>query len=135
MLIIRSLVATAVVWTLSAQDPLPGTTALTVEGDLAARMVDGINGYLIRETEAALERRPRYWKRDHSSPAAYEQSVSVNREQLRRIVGAADPRAPVTSLMLDSTTAHDSVVGKGAGYRIHAVRWPVFDGVVAEGLL
>ena len=52
----------------------------------------------------------------------------ANRDRLRRIIGATDPRAPVTALMLDSTTSHDSVVGKGAGYRIHAVRWPVFDG-------
>jgi dienelactone hydrolase len=135
MFTIRSLIAIFFACTLAAQDPLPGTTPLTVEGDLAARMVDGINSYLIRETDAALERRPRYWKRDYSSLAAYEQSVSGNRERFRRIIGATDPRASITSLTLDTTTAHDSVVGKGAGYRIHAVRWPVFDGVVAEGLL
>jgi dienelactone hydrolase len=120
---------------LSAQQRLPGTEALTIDGDLAARMVDGINTYLIRETEAALERRPRLWNRDYSSHAAYEQSVSLNRERLRRIIGATDPRAAVTALTLDTTTSHDSVVGKGAGYRIHAVRWPVFEGVFAEGLL
>jgi dienelactone hydrolase len=135
MLIIRTLVAIATVFSLAAQDRLPGTEALTIEGDLAARMVDGINNFLIRETEAALERRPHYWKRDYSSHAAYEQSISSNRERLRRIIGATDPRAAVTALMLDSTTSHDSVVGKGTGYRIHAVRWPVFDGTFAEGLL
>jgi hypothetical protein len=83
MLIIRTLVATTFVFSLAGQDRLPGTEALTIEGDLAARMVDSINKYLIRETEAARERRPRYWKRDYSSHAAYEQSVSPNRERLR----------------------------------------------------
>lgn len=120
---------------LMAQNPLPGTTPLTIEGDLAARMVDGINQYLIRETGKAVERRLGYWKHDYSSAAAYEQSVSTNRERLRRIIGATDPRAVVTALEFHSTTAHDSVLGKGAGYRIHAVRWPVFEGVFAEGLL
>ena len=35
---------------LSAQAPLPGTAALTSEGDFAAQMVDGINDYLLRAT-------------------------------------------------------------------------------------
>lgn len=129
------MIAIAFTCVLSAQEQLPNTAPLTLEGDLAARMVDGINNYLIRETNTALERRPGFWKRDYSSPNAYEQSIAPNRERLRRIIGATDPRAAVTSLMLDATTAHDSVVGKGPGYRIHAVRWPVFDGVFAEGLL
>lgn len=132
---IRFLLAFAFAWSLLAQDPLPGTAPLTIEGDLAARMVDGINGYLIRETDAAMERRARYWKRDYSSAAAYEQSVSSNRDRFRRIIGATDPRVAVTSLTLESTTTGDSVVGKGTGYRVHAVRWPVFDDVIAEGLL
>ena len=93
MTITRLLCFAVTVFALAAQDRLPGTEALTIEGDLAARMVDGINTYLIRETEAALERRPRYWKRDYSSHAAYEQSISLNRERLRRIIGATDPRA------------------------------------------
>lgn len=120
---------------LSAQDRLPGTDALTVEGDLAAKMVDGINAYLIKETASAHERRPRLWNRDYSSHAAYERSVAVNRDRLRRIIGATDQRAKASALILDSTTVHDSVVGESAGYRIHAVKWPVFDGVFAEGLL
>ena len=91
MPIIRLLLSTAVVFSLAAQERLPGTAALTMEGDLAARMVDGINGWLIRETEAALERRPSYWNRDYSSPAAYEKSISPNRDRLRRIIGATDP--------------------------------------------
>jgi dienelactone hydrolase len=135
MQILRSLLGIALACSLGAQDPLPSTSPLTIEGDLAARMVDGINGYLIRETDAALDSRERYWKRDYSSAAAYEQSVSGNRERLRRIIGATDPRVSVTSLALGSTTARDSVAGKGAGYRIHAVRWPVFESVFAEGLL
>ena len=106
-----------------------------MEGDLAAQMVDGINSWLIRETGAASERRSSYWKREYSSHAAYEKSISPNRDRLRRIVGATDPRAAVPRVMLESTPSFDSMVGKGAGYRVYAVRWPVFDGVFAEGLL
>ena len=42
-----SLAAFAFAWSVAAQDSLPGTAPLTIEGDLAARMVDGINGYLV----------------------------------------------------------------------------------------
>jgi hypothetical protein len=135
MPIIRLLFSAAIALSLAAQERLPGTAALTMEGDLAARMVDSINSWLIRETEAAPERRSSYWKRDYSSRAAYEKSISPNRERLRRIIGATDPRAAVPRVMMDATTSYDSVIGKGSGYSIHAVRWPVFDGVFAEGLL
>ena len=41
MPIIRLVFFTAIVFALTAQDKLPGTEALTIEGDLAASMVDG----------------------------------------------------------------------------------------------
>ena len=38
---------------------LPGTKPLTVEGDLAAKMVDGIDRFLLKKTdESAVKRRP-----------------------------------------------------------------------------
>src|ERR1039458_9658242 len=43
---------------------------------------------------------------------------------------------PYTTLFRSrSDTNADSVIAKGPGYRIHAVRWPVFDGVTMEGLM
>ena len=57
MPIIRLLLSTAIVVSLAAQPSLPGTQPLTLQGDLAAQMVDGINSWLIRETGAASERR------------------------------------------------------------------------------
>src|SRR5205807_862628 len=37
-------------------EPLPGTRPLTGEGDLAARMVEGIDKYLMRELGASAEK-------------------------------------------------------------------------------
>ena len=37
---------------LPAQDPLPNTAPLTAQGDLALRMVDDINAYLLRLNSA-----------------------------------------------------------------------------------
>ena len=84
MSVLRLLASFVCACALIAQEHMPGTGPLTIEGDLAARMVDGINEYLNRETESAPDRRSGYWKRDYSSRAAYEQSVSGNRERLRR---------------------------------------------------
>ena len=101
---------------LPAQDPLPGTAPLTAQGDLALRMVDDINAYLLRLTaESAGRRKP-------------------DRERLKKTIGAVDPRLPA-SMELEATTSTPALVAKGPGYKVYAVRWPVFEGVTAEGLL
>ena len=118
-----------------AQIALPGTKPLTAEGDVAAQMVDGINRFLETATAASVEKRSTLWKRDYKSAQSYEQSVTPNREHLRRIVGAVDARLPVPSMQLEVTTARPALVSEGPGYKAYAVRWPVFEGVDGEGLL
>ncbi len=118
-----------------AEIALPGTKPLTAEGDVAAQMVDGINRFLERATAASVEKRSTLWKRDYKSAQSYEQSVTPNREHLRRIVGAVDARLPVPSMQLEVTTARPALVSEGPGYKVYAVRWPVFEGVDGEGLL
>ena len=119
----------------AAQSPLPGTAPLTTPGDLAAQMVDGINDYLVRRSAAAPASRAKYWRRDFSSAAAYSRSIEPNREHLARIIGAVDPPLQVKALEFESSTAAAAFVGRGRGYRVEAVRWPVWEGVFAEGLL
>src|SRR4051794_31429329 len=75
---------------------LPGTRALTAEGDLSAAMLDGLHRFAEREIDRSVAGRPRFWKRDVSSPEAYEKSVEANRADLRKIIGAVDPRLPVS---------------------------------------
>lgn len=118
-----------------AQEALPGTSPLTLSGDLSAQMVAGIDRFLDRQTEAALGGRAGFWQRDLASREAYEKSVAPNRERLRAIIGAVDPRLPVRALELVGDTATPARLGEGAGYEIFAVRWPVFEGVWGEGLL
>src|SRR5260370_36715514 len=85
---------------LAAQSPLPGTAALTAQGDFAAQMVDGINDYLLRATSEAITKRSALWKRDYGSAEGYERSVAPNRERLKKIVGAVDPRVRDVSVEL-----------------------------------
>jgi dienelactone hydrolase len=116
-------------------DPLPDTKPLTLEGDPAAKMVEGIHKYLDRELAGSVAKRKQYWKLDFSSSDAYVKSVQPQRERLARILGVVDPRIPIKALEYVATTADGSLVAETDAYRVHAVRWPVSDGVDAEGLL
>ncbi|HEX7446385.1 MAG TPA: acetylxylan esterase, partial [Pirellulales bacterium] len=118
-----------------AVEPLPSTDPLELEGDLADRMVQGIDRFLLKQIEASVAARARHWRRDFSSPEKYNESVAPNRARLAKIIGAVDRRLPITGLELITTTDHPARVGQGQGFEVFAVRWPVFDGVYGEGLL
>jgi dienelactone hydrolase len=116
-------------------EPLPGTKPLEFQGDPAAFMLEGMHKFLDRETQLSVERRARHWKRDTSSPEAYSKSVEPNRERLRQIIGAVDPRPQVPVMEYVATTDQPALVGKGEGFEVYAVRWRAFGDVYGEGLL
>jgi len=88
-------------------------------------MVDSIHAYLLRETDLAAER----------PVAAPASDGAARRERFRHILGAVDARVPFSSPELTATTETPAEIARGRGYRVLAVRWPVFDDVQAEGLL
>jgi len=118
----------------ASADPLPGTKALPAEGDRAREMVAGIDKYLMRELAASVEKRKQYWKPDYSSPEAFARSVEPQRERLRKILGVVDQRGAFKDLDYVSHTT-SPLVAEGKDYKVYSVRWPVFEGVDAEGLL
>jgi dienelactone hydrolase len=115
--------------------PLPGTRPLTLQGDIAAQLVAGVDKFLLAEIDKSVERRARHWKRDFSSAEAYTKSVEPNRKRLAHILGVRDPRVPFDAPELVGTTRQPALVGKGANYEIFAVRWPAFGDVHGEGIL
>lgn len=110
-------------------DVLPGTRPLTLEGDLAAQMVAGVDKFLLRKIDESVEQRAQYWKRDFSSPEAYNKSIEPNRKRLARILGLRD------ELPDDKRFERRGPIAKGPGYDIHIVRWTAFADVQVEGLL
>ncbi len=133
MLLLVSLTAAAE--TETEPDRLPNTQPLTWDGDIAARMVAGVDKFLLDEIEKSVERRTAHWKRDVSSPEAYEKSLEPNRRRLAHILGVRDERVPFDAPELVATTSQPALVGKGETYDIFAVRWPAFGDVHGEGLL
>ena len=134
MKIALTCVAAAVV-AFAQSTTLPRTEPLTMKGDLAAQMVDGIHAFLEDRTAESIAKRSKLWNRNYRSREEYEQSVAPNREHLRKIIGAVDRRLEVGALEYDSTTSAPAQVATGAGYKVFAVRWPVLEGVTGEGLL
>ena len=119
----------------AAQPVLPGTAPLQPRADFAADMVGGINDFLLRATTDSVAQRSALWQRDYTSAQQYERSIAGNRERLRKIIGAVDPRLPVTPVEFEGTTSTPALIASGTGYKVYAVRWPVMEGVTAEGLL
>ncbi len=118
--------------------PLPqlaGTEPFTMEGDIAAQMVEGIHQFLIHQTTASVDARQTRWHRDYSSHRAYELSVNANRERFAKAIGLIDKRIPRVSPALAIALGDPPVISSGDGYSIYSIRWPVLDNVEAEGLL
>src|SRR5262249_24402272 len=104
------------------------------EGDLAAKMVAGIDAYLMRELAASVETRRQSWQPDYSSPDAYSKSVKPQRERLKKIIGVVDARVP-PHLEFVGGPDLPPLVAENDAYRVFAVRWAVLPGVDGEGLL
>ncbi len=115
--------------------PVLDAKPLTLEGDIASQLVAGVDRFLLRELEASIARRDRYWNRDLSSHAAYAKSIEPNRRRLAHIIGLRDERNAFEGLALVSSTAEQALVGQTDRISIRAVGWPAFGDVTATGLL
>ncbi|MCZ2340707.1 MAG: dienelactone hydrolase family protein [Bacteroidales bacterium] len=117
-----------------AADPLPGTKPLDWEGDLAAKMIDGLHTYLDRAIADSVQKRQEKWKPDYSSPAAYLRSVEPNRQRLKALLGVGDARV-TPNLQFVGGPDSASLVAVSDDFTVRAVHWAVLPGLDAEGLL
>uniref|UniRef100_A0A7C2JZ78 Dienelactone hydrolase domain-containing protein n=1 Tax=Schlesneria paludicola TaxID=360056 RepID=A0A7C2JZ78_9PLAN len=128
---------------LSFPPTLPGTEPLTIAEPLDEVMVAGIDRFALRAIAQAARERAGRWKRDTSSPEAYQMSLEPYRERFRQILGIVDPRIAgrgIEDLSLTSLTGMEMPGTRFARnedelYSILPVRWQVLDGVTAEGLV
>ncbi len=114
---------------------LPGTRPLRLDGDLSLQLVEAMDRFLLRQIAESPKSRERFWSWDYSSLRAYLESIGPNRDRFRRRIGAVDDRLPVRDLELVATLTSPSLVAENGRLRVYAVRWPVLEGVDAEGLL
>ncbi len=121
-------------------DPLPGTENLDWEGDIAARLVDQVDGFLLRELDKSVAKRSEQKLRNFTAKEEDDTLLASSRERLKHLLGIRDPRvtqaAPrETAMAVIATPAVDIRAGRGADYQVYAIRWPVLDGLEGFGLL
>ena len=114
---------------------LHGTDLLTLDGDLAAQMVEALDGYVTDAIASSIEKRGTSWHRDYSSHSAYTESIEPNRERLRKQIGCFDERLPIEALNYVASTKDTAHIVEDENYTVSRVRWQVFDEVEGEGLL
>jgi dienelactone hydrolase len=117
------------------EGPLPGTTELTLSGDIASNLVAGVDRFLLRKIDESVTNRAQFWHRDITSPEAYSQSIETNRQRLAHILGVRDPRPSQVEMRLVASTTCPALVGHGSGFDVWSVCWPAFGDVHGEGLL
>jgi dienelactone hydrolase len=115
--------------------PLPGTKLWDNPGDPAAAMVDGIHRYADRALAASVERRKRHWNYDFRSPEDFRKSVAPNRARFVEIIGAVGERVSPAELSYVSTPDSPAKVAENDRVEVFAVRWTVYPGVEADGLM
>ncbi len=106
----------------SAQEPFPHTHPLAWEGDIASRLVEAADAFLLKEIAAAKEKRIQGWSRD----AAF---LEARRRDLAHMIGAVEERAAFDAF----TSKH--LLGSTSTMEAFAVRWPAFADVQGEGIL
>ncbi|HEY4196656.1 MAG TPA: hypothetical protein VGM63_14030, partial [Mucilaginibacter sp.] len=118
-----------------SENKMPFAAApLTEKGDLSALMVSKIDQFLTKETQRQSANRDQLWHRDFSNPTAFNQSVSAQRQLLSERLGVVYHRdEPKLELMTNGRLLPLVVNTKTC--IIKAVRWKVFDGLSAEGLI
>ena len=120
---------------LTPAQTFPGTQTWEDTSDPALAMVEGIHKFLDRELKASVRRRQAHWKPDHTSTEAYVASIAPNRERFRTIIGAVGERVAPVELSYVSGPDSPAKVAENDRLTIYAVRWNVYPGVDAEGLL
>jgi len=100
---------------------LPNTQPLTVQGDLAAQMVEGIDRFLMAQTVAAVQSRSALWHLDVASPEAYEKSIASHRASLAKILGVVDKRDAFGSPEFVATVEQPALMARAGNVEIFAV--------------
>lgn len=119
----------------SGQPTLPDTAPWPDRGDPAATMVEGLHRFLDRELAASPDRRTERWQRENEKEPNPERGRQAHRERLAAILGLGDTRvSPPRMEIVTSADAPGPLVAHEK-FKIHAVRWDVYDDVRAEGLL
>ena len=126
--------ATSVATGQDATEIAPANTVpLTIEGDLASQMVDGIDRFLLNQIAADAASRATRFTVDTSSVEACETSLKPHRAKLAKCLGIRDARLPFMSPDVIAAVGMDSVIASSEKFTVQAIRWPVLSDPSPQG--
>lgn len=109
------------------------TTPLTIEGDLASQMIDGLDRFLLDQIAAESAARPQRFTVDTSSADAYERSLTAHRQSLIRCLGLRDSRLEFAAPEILAAPGTPAIIAQNASYQVEAIRWPVLGDPSPQG--
>ena len=110
--------------TLTCQaNPLKGTAALNWEGDIASKLVDTADAFLLRKIDQAVV------KRNARTKTLNDIDLSQHREKLKQIIGVRDERVTGSEILTGR------IIHEVPEYSVRNFRLQAFGGVSVEGLL
>lgn len=118
----------------AAAEPLPGTQLLTIEGDIAAQLVAGVDKFLLRKIDESAAARDNAWPRNFATPEERAAFLDAKRKRLALILGVRDERVAFEAPELVATAKRSALVAECDAYKVYAVRWPTVRDMFAEGL-
>jgi len=126
---------------------MPGTNALTWDGDLSVKMLDGAHKFIDAKIDESIVNRLKFWNRNFSSMEAYELSVEPNRRRFMKCIGVEDKNEPLinydtgledknptVSMQRIAINNDPELIAETSKYRVYQVRWPVLNRINGEGL-
>lgn len=114
-----------------AGELLPGTQPLTLSGDIASQMIDGIDRFLLRKIAASPGQRDRHW----SSRIGDGKQLEDARKKLAHDLGIRDARPQTPVLELVASADKSAELARVDNYRIFEVRWRATGNIHGEGLM
>ena len=129
-------------------DVLPGTQALTMQGEIADAVMDGAHKFIEAKIAESPGSRQKLWNRNFSSAEAYSASIEANRKRFIKCIGMEDKSEPFynynsglpdenpPAFMQKLSFNNDAeIVAETEIYKIYQVRWSALNRVYGEGLL
>ena len=107
----------------SYANPLKGTSALNWEGDIASKLVDTADAFLLKKIDQAVA------KRNAETKARNDITLPQERKKLKHIIGVRDERAKGSEILTGR------IIHEVPEYSIKNFQLQAFGGVSVEGLL
>ena len=117
----------------SPTDRLPNTALLEETEPLDEVMVAGIDRFALKEIQRASQQRIKQWDQDVLQAENQSAAFKQKRAEFSQLIGCIDTRIPANGIHLVSQVDRSALIVSNDLFEILHVKWPVLEGLEAEG--